>query len=115
MQKLTVDEAVAEFYTILRAELGPPTAAPSATGAAETREEAEARYFRLAESLLRHSCPDPTCCTDPRCRRLSLCRHFADLRARQEGRRSQPATRRTPGAAALRHAIWIYMNSDRQS
>jgi len=115
LQKLTVDEAVAKFYTILRVELGPPTAAPSATGAAETREEAEARYFRLAESLLRHACPDPTCCTDPRCRRLGLCRHFADLRARQEGRRSQPATRRTPGAAALRHAIWIYMNSDRQS
>jgi hypothetical protein len=112
LQKLTVDEAVAEFYTILRAELGPATAARSRTEAAETPEEAEARYFRLAESLLRHACPDPTRCTDPRCRRRGLCRHFADLRSRQQGRQGQPATRRTPGADALRHAIWVYMNSD---
>ena len=112
MQKLTVDEAVAEFRTILLAELGPPTAAPLRAGPAETPAEAEARRFRLAEELLRRACPDPTRCTDQRCRRRGLCRHFADLRARQQGRPGQPATRRTPGAAALRHAIWVLMNSD---
>ena len=112
MQKLTVDEAVAEFYKILEAELGPPIAAPSRAGAAETPAEAEARYFRLAEDLLRLACPDPARCTDPRCRRRGLCRHFADLRARQQGRQGQPATRRTPGADALRHAIWVLMNSN---
>jgi hypothetical protein len=112
LQKLTVDEAVAEFYRILEEELGPPTATPSHAGAAETPAEAEARYFRLAASLLRLACPDPTRCTDQRCRRSRLCRHFADLRARQQGRPGQPPTRRSPGAAALRHAIWVLMNSD---
>jgi hypothetical protein len=112
LQKLTVDEAVAEFRTILLAKLGPPTAARSQTWAAETPAEAEARRFRLAESLLRRACPDPTRCTDQRCRRRRLCRHFADLRARQQGRPGQPATRRTPGADALRHAIWVFMNSN---
>jgi hypothetical protein len=112
LQKLTVDEAVAEFYKILGTELGPPTAAPSRAGAAETREEAEARRFRLAEELLRRACPDPTRCSDPRCRRRGLCRHFADLRARQQGRPRQAPTRRTPGAHALRQAIWVYMNSN---
>ena len=72
MQKLTVDEAVAEFYKILEAELGPPIAAPSRAGAAETPAEAEARYFRLAEDLLRLACPDPARCTDPRCLSCSL-------------------------------------------
>jgi hypothetical protein len=112
LQKLTVDEAVAEFYKVLEAELGPATAAPWRAGAAETPAEAEARHFRLAEELLRHACPDPARCGDPSCRRRGLCRHFADLRARQQGRRGQPATRRTPGAAALRHAIWVLMNSN---
>jgi len=112
LQKLTVDEAVAEFYKILEAKLGPATATPWRAGPPETPAEAEARYFRLAASLLRLACPDPTRCTDQRCRRSRLCRHFADLRARQQGRPGQPPTRRTPGADALRHAIWVLMNSN---
>ena len=48
LQKLTVDEAVAEFYKILEAELGPATPRHRAAGAAETPAEAEARHFRLA-------------------------------------------------------------------
>jgi hypothetical protein len=112
LQKLTVDDAVAEFYKILEAELGPPTAALSRAGAAETPAEAEARRFRQAASLLRLACPDPTRCTDQRCRRNRLCRHFADLRARQQPSQIRQPTRRTPGADALRHAIWVLMNID---
>ncbi len=115
MQKLAVDAAVAQFSKALEAELGSGADSRCSAGKAVSPEEAETRRFRQAEALLRLVCPDPTRCAEPRCRRGGLCQHFADLRARQEGRRSQPATRRTPGAAALRHAIWIYMNSDRES
>ena len=110
MHKLDVNEAVAEFLAILVAELGPETAARSGAEAVETAAEAEARYFRCAEALLRLACPEPTLCTDPRCRRGGLCRHLADLRARGRSRHGRQATRRTPGAAALRHAIWVFMN-----
>jgi hypothetical protein len=113
LHKLTVDEAVAEFHLLLRAELGALPAWLSGPQAPEMHEEAEARYFRCAEALLRLACPDPTRCADQRCRRGCRCRHFADLDARRQGRRRQePPTRRTPGALALRHAIWVFMNSE---
>jgi hypothetical protein len=110
-RKLTVDRAVAEFQMILLRALGPET--PSGSMACETPEEAEARRFRCAETLLGLACPDPRRCADHQCHRVGLCRHFADLRARQQTPPSQRPTRRSAGAAALRHAIWVYMNCDR--
>jgi hypothetical protein len=111
---LSVDDAVQEFLAILSRAWG--SAEPDASRLAElqrdTPEEAEARRFRCAEEVLRLLCSDPRWCTDRRCRRLTMCRRLADLRARQRDRRS-PHPRRTPGAAALRHAIWLYMNACR--
>ncbi len=112
MHKLNVDEAVAEFQAMLRVELGPETAAGLRAIGPETPGEAEARRFRCAEELLRRVCPDPTRCNNQRCRRTGLCRHFAELRERQQLSTGQQATRRTPGAEALRQAIWVFMNSD---
>jgi hypothetical protein len=113
VQQLSVDQAVADFCTMLKTELGTDTASPFSPAAAETPEEAEARHFRCAEELLRAVCPDPTGCPDQRCRRGGQCRHLADLRARQQGRQGPPRTRRTPGAAALRQAIWVFMQERR--
>jgi hypothetical protein len=107
--ELTEDDAVHYFFAMLGARLGPP----SGEGAPETPEQAEARRFRCAEEVLRLVCPDPRACTDRHCRRQTHCRHFADLRVLQrEGRSSHP--RRTPGAAALRRAIWLYMSTCRR-
>jgi hypothetical protein len=106
--RLTEDDAVQYFFTMLRAQWGPP----SGEVVPEAPEQAEARRFRCAEEVLRLLCSDPRACTDRRCRRLTLCRHFAELHARQrDGRWTHP--RRTPGAAALRRAIWLYMNAAR--
>jgi hypothetical protein len=77
----------------------------------ETPEEAEARRFTFAEALLGAVCSDPAQCSDQRCRRGGLCRHLGDLHQRKLGRGPQPMGRRTPGALALRQAIWVYMNS----
>jgi hypothetical protein len=106
--ELTEDDAVQQFLTLLRAQLGPS----SGQSVLETPEQAEARRFRCAEEVLRLLCPDPRACADRRCRRLTLCRHFAEQRARERNGRS-PQPRRTPGAAALRRAIWYYMNASR--
>jgi len=78
----------------------------------ETPEQAEARRFRCAEEVLRLVCPDPRVCPDRQCRRRRLCRHFLDLHAQQRAGRS-PNPRRTPGAAALRRAMWLYVNGRR--
>jgi hypothetical protein len=79
----------------------------------ETPQEAEARRFRCAETLLRVVCPDPRLCTHHLCRRNRLCRHFANLHAVRDGRRQLPPSRRPPGAIMLRHAIWVFMNGNR--
>jgi hypothetical protein len=111
LQKLTIDQAVAEFRALAQAELTPGTAARSCADAAGAPEETEARYFRWAEALLRLSCHDATRCTDHRCRRSGRCRHLAELAAQRQGSRRRRADRRTPGATALRHAIWVHMNA----
>src|SRR5262245_28320528 len=109
--ELTVDEAVDLFFSSHRAKWGTDYSGDWHREP-ESAAEREARLFGCAEEVLRLLCPDPRGCTDRRCRRLSLCRHFADLRARQRDGRS-PQPRRTPGAAALRHAIWLYVNACR--
>ncbi len=109
---LTVDEAVAEFMTGMRQRLGSAPAESYSHGA-ETLEQAEARRFHFAESVLRAACPDPRLCTHHRCRRNRLCRHFADLHAVREGRYKLAPSRRPPGATVLRHAIWVLMNGGR--
>jgi hypothetical protein len=110
LQKLTMEETVAEFFAILQVWLGHRTAPSIDQMHADTSEDAEALRFRAAEQLLRAACPGPAHCSEQRCRRGGLCRHLADLYARQ-GRHSPQLTRRTPGADAVRHAIWVYMNS----
>jgi hypothetical protein len=107
-QPLTVDEAMAEFQAVTREVLGDT---PSYAGSMpSTPEEAEEGRFRFAEFILGLACPDPRACTDPRCRRNGLCRHFAHLRhGQQSGVPRHP--RRTPGAEAVRYAVWVYMNS----
>jgi hypothetical protein len=107
-QLLSVDEAMAEFQVTVRDVLGdsPPT-----RGAQQASpEEAEANYFRLAEVVLGLACPDPKACADPRCRRDRLCRHFVFVRDKQEKGISRHP-RRTPGAEAVRYAVWVYMNT----
>jgi len=105
-----MEEAVAGFFALLHARLGIRTAPSFKRMHADTSEQAETRRFHCAEVLLQAACPGPAHCSDQRCRRGGLCRHLADLYARQ-GRHGLQATRRTPGADALRHAIWVYMNS----
>jgi hypothetical protein len=110
---LNVDEAVAQFAAILREELGAGADADAGLGpvSGETLAEAEARRFRTAGQLLRLVCPDPSRCSNQRCRRTRLCRHVAEQQE-QQGRAIDGSSRRTPGAEALRHAIWLFMNSD---
>jgi hypothetical protein len=111
MRQLTIDQAIAELQAIVREELGddPPLPMASAPG---TPEEEEDHRFRFAEYLLSLACPDPRACTDHRCRRDARCRHFERVRAkRASGEASHP--RRTPGAEAVRYAIWAYMSSGR--
>jgi len=105
---LTEDAAVQQFLAVLRGQWG----APSEARVPETPEQAEARRFRCAEEVLRLVCPDPRVCPDRQCRRRRLCRHFLDLHAQQRAGRS-PNPRRTPGAAALRRAMWLYVNGRR--
>jgi hypothetical protein len=101
---------MAEFQAVAREVLGDR---PLHTGSGPaTPEEAEASHFRLAEFVLGLACPDPRACSDQRCRRSGLCRHFAHLRQlQQSGVTHHP--RRTPGAEAVRYAVWVCMNSGR--
>jgi hypothetical protein len=109
-QLLSVDEAMAEFQAIAREVLADmPSGARSAAPAA-TPQETEDTYFRFAEWILSLACPDPRACADQRCRRGGLCRHYAQLRSMQKNRVSFHA-RRTPGAQAVRYAVWAYMNT----
>ena len=103
-------QAIAEFQAVVREELG-DDAAPVAT-APRTPEEAEDEKFRFAELMVTLACPDPRACTDHRCRRDVLCRHFARVQAkRASGQATHPM--RTPGAEAVRYAIWAYISSGR--
>ena len=111
MEKLTLNQAVAQFHAILREHLPPEPLARAGPSVPETHEEAEARRFRLAETLLRLACPDARRCTDHRCRRSGRCRHLADLAARKQGPPRRQEDDRPPAAHALRHAIWVYMNA----
>ncbi|HEX2172061.1 MAG TPA: hypothetical protein VHL09_06410 [Dehalococcoidia bacterium] len=109
---LTVDEAVTEYLKAARERyesLPPRPEAPPAAPA--TFEEAEAECFRLAEHILSQMCPDPGTCSDRRCRRDRLCRHIVDLRTMREGPDPEPLSRRSRGARAVRHAIWVVVNA----
>jgi hypothetical protein len=109
-RRLTIDEALSEFQAVVREELGDPVPAESLSP--QTAEEAETRCFRMAEFLCGLACPHPARCTDQRCRRDGLCRHLGHIRMKQsEGRSGHP--RRSPGADAVRYAIWAYMSSGR--
>jgi hypothetical protein len=108
MRQLTIDQAVAEFYAMLRE--GGLDAPAGGGGPAETPEAAEAGHFRVADRLILLACPDPTRCVDQRCRRDARCRHMAYLRDRERAGTSLHP-RRTPGAEAMRYAIWVYMSS----
>jgi hypothetical protein len=110
VRHLTVDQALGEFQALLRERMGDDAAADVA--AAGTPAEDEESRFACAELILKAACPDPRACTDQQCRRGMLCRHFMRLRAKREsGVASHP--RRTPGAEAVRYAIWVYMSSRR--
>jgi hypothetical protein len=109
---LTVDEAVAAFFVVMKQHYGLTSDGTFSDGySPKTSQQAEAQWFHMAEKALRAACRDPRLCTHPRCRRNRLCRHFADLHAVQEGRRKLPPSRRTPGETMLRHAIWVLMNA----
>ena len=110
--KLTVDEAVAEFFKMANALLGSAPTGQTRPTVPETFEEAEARRFRLAKHVLSLACPDPRTCRDHRCRRDRACRHFVDVHAAERGERILAPSRRTPGAWAARYAIWVFMNRD---
>jgi hypothetical protein len=81
-------------------------------GSQPTPAEDEDLRFRCAEVLLLIACPDPALCADRRCRRGGVCRHLVDLEARRKGRYHAPNSRRTPGASALRHAVWVCMSKE---
>jgi len=106
---LTIDAAMAEFHAVVREELGDSLAHGDTTPL--TPEQHEDSRFRFAEFMVSLACPDPRACTDQRCRRDVVCRHYARVQAKRTGRSSHP--RRTPGAEAVRYAIWAYMSSRR--
>jgi hypothetical protein len=110
LRQLTVDQAIAEFQALLREEGGDAPAGD--VPPPQTPAQDEETKFACAEAILSAVCPDPRACTDQRCRRLTLCRHFDRVRAKRlSGVASHP--RRTPGAEAVRYAIWVYMASRR--
>jgi hypothetical protein len=107
----TIDQAMGEFCALLNERPDDlDDAPPGDCRPPQTPEEAEAACFRMAEHLIRLVCPDPAACADQRCRRDGLCRYLVHLRDRQSANKSVHP-RRTPGAEALRHAIWLYMSS----
>ena len=107
-QRLSVDEAMAAFMHAMPDVCGDSPPAPGTPPA--SREEIDASHFRLAELLLHLACPDAGACTDQRCRRDRVCRHLVFVRdKREKGIATHP--RRTPGAEAVRYAVWVYMNT----
>jgi hypothetical protein len=107
---LTLNEAVAEFHNAVRTHLGLERLAQAAPPAFKTREEMDAFNYGFAERLIRRACPDAGTCAEHRCRRARRCRHLADLDARRKGRQDEREGR-PASAHALRHAIWIFMNT----
>jgi hypothetical protein len=105
---LSADQAVGEFFAIVHEELGDPD--PNLSLPPQTPEQAETSRFKFAEFVIAMACPDPRAGADTRCRRDRQCRHFAYLRDKEQ-RRVSTHPRRTPGAEAIRYAIWVYMNS----
>lgn len=111
-QLISVDDAMAEFQAIAREVLADASSGARASTPDATPEQMEESRFRLAEYVLSLACPDPRACADHRCRRQVLCRHFERVQAkRASGLSNHP--RRTPGAEALRYAVWVVMNSGR--
>ena len=108
-RQLTVDAAMAEFQAVTREVLGESFALQGTTP--QTPEQCEDSRFQFAEFMLTLACPDPRACTDQHCRRNVVCRHYERVQAKRTGRSSHP--RRTPGAEAVRYAIWAYMSSGR--
>ena len=108
-RQLSIDAAMAEFQAVVREELGESLARENTTP--RTPEQREDSLFHFAEFMLSLACPNPRDCTDQRCRRDVVCRHYARVQAKRTGRSSHP--RRTPGAEAVRYAIWAYMSSGR--
>jgi len=109
--ELSPDEAVARFFIELKQELESNPVSGSANPVRYSPEEMEELHFRAAAQLLAHVCPDPSRCREQRCRRQAMCQHFAELKAMQEGPPPSQLSRRTPGALALRRAIWLFMNA----
>ena len=113
MEKLTLNEAVARFYLLLKEAHEARMQNPDSGGAPEvplTEQEYETQKFRFAKRLIEIACPDPTKCANRRCRRAG-CGHLADLAARQKAPFDRELEARTPATQALRHAMWIYMNA----
>ena len=110
--QLSVDEAMAGFSKIANDIFGPPPSEPARVRTPPTFAEAETERFLFAESVLSIACPAPARCSDHRCRRHRLCRHFEKLRTIQHPSGQQPFSRRSPGAQAVRYAIWVYMNAN---
>jgi hypothetical protein len=110
-RQLTIDEAVAEFTTMIDEVLGK---APLGGATPETPQEAETREFLLAQHLIGLACPQPSSCRDQRCRREAICRHMATVRDRWRTRQTSHP-RRPPSADALRYGIWVYVSSRRRS
>jgi hypothetical protein len=110
--KFSVDEAMAGFSQLANSLPRLPDAEPAHGRRPPTFAEAEAQLFSFAEGLLTATCPAPARCSDHRCRRNRLCRHFEKLRTIQHPPLPQPPSRRSPGAQAVRYAIWVYMNAN---
>jgi len=106
-EQLSVDDAVHQFMQALSAQIGSD---PTSTNLAPiSPAEMEAWRFEAATELLRLACPDPMRCAEQACRRARQCWHLAQLKS-QAATPAPSSSRRTPGAIALRRAIWIYWN-----
>jgi len=108
--RYSVDEAMASFSKLADAIYGPSQDDPARALSPPTFVEAEAERFRFAENVLAAACPAPARCGQHRCRRNRVCQHFEKLRAIQSPPQPQPFSRRSPGAQAVRYAVWVYMN-----
>ena len=110
---LTIDQAIGEFRTMVQDELGDaPLGDGGPPATPETPEEAATRLFLMAQYLINRACPAPGRCRDYSCRRDATCRHLVRVRARWSARKSSHP-RRSPGADALRYAIWVYVSARR--
>jgi hypothetical protein len=109
---LALEEALAEFRGLLEERLASidPDAPPAPDPLDGVTLNDEERRFFLAELLLRLACSDGERCANPACRRSGGCQQLRDLSYRRAGS-AKTADGRPPGAAALRRAIWVWMNA----